>query len=339
MDLLFDQSYIQQNVLALEKIRKATEGITAIVGYARPELGATMPGGRPLLYNSAAVMRDGVIVAVQDKSLLPVYDIFDESRYFAPGNSRQVIEVGGIKLGLVICEDLWSDGYKTDPTAELAAQGAEIIVSLNASPFNVGKLPVRAGLIENATTKHKLPFIYTNLVGAYDGYEGEVVFDGRSIIMGPNGKLLGVGQTFKEELLFVDIHRPKELTLPALPEVEELHGALVLGIRDWFYRAGKARGQEPSQAVLGLSGGIDSAVVAALAAEALGPNRVLAISMPTRYNSAETKSDAEKTAPLSRPSPHSSAADRRRIGNARCAPRGPGIRTDECNHRGPRAPV
>lgn len=296
MDLLWNRDYLAQNLAALQEIRKATQGITAIVGFADVDPTRTRPGNRPVLYNSAAIIHDGKIVGVQDKTLLPNYDIFFEDRYFAPPREQKVVAAGNLRIGTEICEDLWSEGYATNPTKELVDKGANIIVNLSASPFNIGKLPVRVDLVQQATQDYKVPFLYANLVGSFDGFEGEVVFDGRSIIMDSQGALKAVGSSFKEDLVVVDITHPTELELPNIEAIAELHDALVLGITDYFRRIGNGKKANFKHAYIGLSGGIDSAVVAALAVEALGADKVVGITMPSRFNSTETISDAERLA-------------------------------------------
>lgn len=292
MDLFYNPQYVARNLEALQKIKEASVGMRVVVGFVEPVAGQVRPGGRPLLYNSAAVIYDGEIVGVQRKSLLPTYGIFDEDRWFAAATERKVIDAGGIKLGVEICEDLWKDGYGVDPTAELSAQGADLIVNLSASPFHCGKLAVRAGLVQDTSLRHGKTILYTNLVGAFDGYQGEVIFDGRSMVMLPNGKLAGMGKSFAEDLLLVDIARPQELEIPQVELVEELHDSLVMGIRDYFGRLARVKGWAVPKAIIGLSGGIDSALVAALCVEALGPEKVVGVTMPSEYSSAETKGDA-----------------------------------------------
>jgi NAD+ synthase (glutamine-hydrolysing) len=292
LDLFFNPQYIAANLEALQKIRAASLGITVVVGYAEPAPDGARPGGRPLLYNSAAVIHDGKVVGTQSKSLLPNYEIFFEDRYFAPAQQRRVIEAGGMRLGIEICEDLWSADYPIDPTDELARQSPDLIVNLSASPFHIGKLPVRAGLVEKAAQRSGKPFIYANLVGGFDGYEGEVLFDGRSFVTSRSGELAGIARGFGEDLLLVDIAQPRAIELPTVREVAELHDALVMGIKDYFIRRTIARGGTMPRAVIGLSGGIDSALVAALCVEALGKENVFGITMPSKYSSTETKSDA-----------------------------------------------
>lgn len=297
MDLMYNPNYVADNLAALHKIRAASEGITVIVGFIDPAVPAVrLPGGRPLLYNAAAIIRDGKIIEVQHKSLLPTYEIFDEARYFAPGSERKVIDVGGIKLGVTICEDTWSEGYPVDPSKELAEKGAELIVNISASPFQLGKFPIRAGVVRSAAERTARPLLYTNLVGGYDGYEAEILFDGRSMAFNGDGSISGSAKPFGEDLMVVDIVRPKRIDLPDLEEMTQLHDALVMGIRDYFARRSRISGRPIPKAIIGLSGGIDSALVAALCAEALGRENVLGVTMPSRYSSNDTKGDAYQLA-------------------------------------------
>lgn len=296
MDLLNSSDYVRDNIRALQMVRAASAGITVVVGFVDCDFQSKRPGGRLRLFNSAAIIHDGCLVGVQDKTLLPDYDIFFENRYFEPARAQQVFDAGGLRIGAQICEDMWSAGYSIDPTAALAEQQPDLVVNLSASPFHLGKLPVREALVKRVAAQCGVPFVYANLVGSYDGYEGQVVFDGRSLVVSPHANVLALGKGFKEDLIIVDVHTTQAVALPEVQEVEELYEALVLGIRDYFL-AGRPPGAGPfSKAIIGLSGGIDSSVVAALAAEALGPERVLGITMPSQYNSKDTISDAEALA-------------------------------------------
>jgi len=293
MDLLWDKDYLEANLAGLQRIKEASGGITVIVGFVDVDPDNLLPGGRPKIFNSAAIIRDREILAVQDKTLLPDYDIFSENRYFAPPRGSRVVQAGPIKIGAEICEDLWTTGYEVDPAEKLVKQGAELVVNLSASPFHIGKMPVRLGLVSGTAQAKGVPLVYANLVGSFDGYEGEVVFDGRSMVVGRSGKVVGAAEGFKEQLVISDIYAEQEITLPQTERVAELHDALVLGIKDYFRRVGSLEKGNFRYAYVGLSGGIDSALVAALAVEALGPDKVIGVTLPSRYNSAETRSDAE----------------------------------------------
>lgn len=294
MDLQFNRSYVRENLKALEMIKAASDGITVVIGFVDVEETRIRPGGRPDLYNSAAVIKDGKIVSVQDKTLHPNYNLFFEDRYYNSPRKNGVVDLGEIKLGTTICEDIWSthEQYETDPARELVTAGANLLVNLSASPFHIGKQKIREYIISDTAKRHAVPCIYTNLVGGFDGYEGEVIFDGRSIVAAADGTLIGVGAAFKEDFFVVDVFKPQSVMIPEIPELEELYQALVLGIKDFAERCGNGA----KKVVIGLSGGIDSALVAALAVDALGADRVLGITMPSNYNSEETKGAAYELA-------------------------------------------
>lgn len=288
MDLAFNRAFLEAELNALNEIAAQTKGtgVTAIVGYIRPGEGQRA-GGRPKLFNSAAILSEGKIQGFQDKTLLPDYDVFDEFRFFIPGKERKLFTVNGLKIGIEICEDLWSSYYEVDPSIELSKLGAEIIVNLSASPFDVGKFNTRLSLIRDCVQKSKLSFIYANLIGSFDAFDGEVVCDGRSIVMRSDGSMLGAGKAFAEDLLLVDLRSNSKSEPKILTETEEIYEALVLGIREYCKRFGF------KEAIVGLSGGIDSAVVAALAVKALGASNVIGVSMPSKFTSQGTKSDAD----------------------------------------------
>jgi NAD+ synthase (glutamine-hydrolysing) len=286
MDLALREEFIAQNREALDQVAAAARGITAIVGFIDQDCSRRGPAGRPLLYNSAAVIHDARVVAVRDKTLLPAYDIFYEGRYFSPGREQGLVDIQGVKTGIGICEDLWDEGYARKVYPQLVADGAELLVNISASPFHPGKTAERERTILRAMSGKKLPFVYVNLAGTFDGYDGEIVFDGQSLVYGCNARLSGIGKGFGEDLFVIDIAQAGRMELPEAPPAEELYHALVQGIRDYFRRSGFER------AYIGLSGGIDSSLVAALAAAALGKERVVGVTMPSHITSAETKDDA-----------------------------------------------
>ncbi len=287
LDLAFQQNYLDENKRALTEIALHTKDIAVIVGFIDQDLQRLRPDERPLLYNSAAIIANEKLLGVQDKTLLPDYDIFFESRYFTTGRPKQIFEICGKKLGIEICEDLWDEHYQCKVSEELLAEGAEVLINISASPFHIGKFPVRVELLRRFTKKNGVPFLLANLIGSFDGYEGEVVFDGRSVAFGADDCLLAVGKSFAEDFLVFDLQTPKKLPLPAYPAAAELHDALVLGIKEYMRR------QNIPRVFLGLSGGIDSAVVACLAAEALGPSSLTCISMPSKFSSKETQTDSQ----------------------------------------------
>jgi len=288
-DLLRKDGFVAASERALESLAAETGEISALVGFVRKARG---PGGRGL-ENCAALLAGGEVREVHVKTLLPTYDVFDETRYFAPGGEATVVEVAGRKLGLSICEDLWDadalggDLYGEDPVARLAQGGAEIIVNLAASPYEMGKACRREELFARQARRHGLPIIYVNQVGGND----ELIFDGCSGVIGPDGKIIARAKEFAEDLLVVDMDGSSDARCEPLgSETQRLAAALKLGLRDYVTKCGF------SSVVLGSSGGIDSAVVAALAADALGPENVYTIAMPSRYSSDHSLADAEQLA-------------------------------------------
>jgi len=286
LDWFLDPDVIRSALNCLNRIIEATEGLTAIVGTVRPSDQAT---GRKL-YNSAAVIRDKTLLGFADKTLLPEYDVFDDPRYFEPAHERRLFSLGDYKLGVPICEDFWNDKtfwrqrlYANDPADELIEMGANILVSINASPFNKGKMSMRCAMVSHRARAAGLPIVFVNLVGGNDG----VIFDGSSIVADRDGKIILQAPPFEEFIGTVDLDCgvPDTRCLPG-DDIETVHRALVLGIRDY------ARKNGFSQAVFGLSGGIDSAVVAALACEALGAANMLAVTMPSPYSSQGSIEDS-----------------------------------------------
>jgi len=286
LDWFLDPDVVRSALDPLNKIIEATDGLTAIVGTVRPNDQAT---GRKL-YNSAAVIRDRTLLGFADKTLLPEYDVFDDPRYFEPARERRLFQLDQTKLGIAVCEDFWNDKtfwkqrlYPNDPAQELIEMGASLLVSINASPFNKGKMGMRCQMVSHRARMANLPIVFVNLVGGNDG----VIFDGASIISDAAGKIIMQAPPFEEFIGTVDLDCgvADDRCLPG-DDIDTVHQALVLGIRDY------ARKNNFTQAVLGLSGGIDSAVVAALAAEALGGENVLAVTMPSPYSSRSSIDDS-----------------------------------------------
>ena len=286
LDWFLDPDVIRSALNCLNRIIEATDGLTAIVGTVRPSDQAT---GRKL-YNSAAVIRDKTLLGFADKTLLPEYDVFDDPRYFEPAHERRLFSVDDYKLGVPICEDFWNDKtfwkqrlYANDPADELIEMGADILISINASPFNKGKMAMRCAMVSHRAKAAGLPIVFVNLVGGNDG----VVFDGSSIVADRDGKIILQAPPFEEFIGTVDLNCgvPDTRCLPG-DDIETVHQALVLGIHDY------ARKNGFTKAVFGLSGGIDSAVVAALACEALGASNVLAVTMPSPYSSRGSVEDS-----------------------------------------------
>ncbi len=242
------------------------------------------------LYNSAILVRDGCVLFTQHKSLLPMYDVFDEVRYFDPAPAVDVIRFGDRTLGVSICEDAWNDPqlwprrfYPSDPQETLVGMGADLLVNLSASPFHAGKEHVRFKLYQTHARRHRVPFVSVNQIGGND----ELIFDGRSMCLNGRGEPLVVLPSFEEAVVTVDTERPAP-SIPYRPmdEVESIHRALVLGIRDYVRKCGFSR------VTVGLSGGIDSAVVCCLAVEALGAGQVTGVTMPGPFSSPGSISDS-----------------------------------------------
>ena len=288
-DWFQDLDIIEHASYPLEKIVAATAGITAIVGTIRPNL--DNDGRR--LFNCAAVIHDGKILGFTDKTLLPEYDVFDDPRYFEPNDRAQrIYEIEGRKIGVVVCEDFWNDKtfwndrlYENDPTDEVIALGADLIVSVNASPYNKGKIKLRCDMVSHRAKANKVPIVFVNLVGGNDG----IIFDGASLIADEEGDIILQAAAFDEfiETVELDVRKPDARGITG-SETTSIHQALVLGIRDY------ARKNDFSKAVLGLSGGIDSALVAALAAEAIGPQNLVCVMMPSPFSSEGSVKDSEE---------------------------------------------
>ena len=290
LDWFLDRDVERCSLQPLQKIIAATEGITAVVGTIRP---TELTTGRRL-FNSAAIIRNKKLIGFADKTLLPEYDVFDDPRYFQPGLERHLFQLEDQKLGVAVCEDFWNDKtfwherlYTNDPADELIEMGAEILVSINASPFNKGKMGQRCAMVSHRAKAAGLPIIFVNLVGGNDG----IIFDGASIVADCRGKIILQAPPFEEFIGTVDLDCDvaDERCLPG-DDIATVHEALVLGVHDY------ARKNRFQTAVLGLSGGIDSAVVAALACEAIGPQNVLAVMMPSPYSSHSSIDDSVELA-------------------------------------------
>lgn len=286
MDLLENGSFVEANLESLRELQRAAPpGVALVVGYVDWNRGRA---GRRLV-NAASVVDGGRVAFTQTKTLLPTYDVFDEARYFEPAPARRVFAFRGERVGIAICEDIWWQGepapglhYAVDPVKELTDEGATLLVSPSASPFHAGKIRTRLDLLARIGRTCGLPAVYVNCVGANDS----LVFDGRSLATAADGRLVHVCRAFAEDLAVVDTRDPGPAREAPADGWDELEAALVLGIRDYAAKCGFAR------AHLGLSGGIDSALVAVLATEALGRERVAVFAMPSRYSSAGSVRDA-----------------------------------------------
>jgi len=287
-DLLRQAGFVADNVAAVESLAAECTDVAALVGFVRPTPGAS---GRPL-QNAAALLAGGKIRQVHVKTLLPTYDVFDETRYFEPGGQGECIEIGGVRIGLSICEDLWDNValgrklYGADPIDSLTNAGAQVIVNMAASPFEMGKAKLREELFARQAARSGATILYVNQVGGND----ELIFDGGSCAVSSAGQITARAASFREDVLFVDLAGTPGRCEPLGDETGRLCEALKLGLRDYVAKCGF------DSVVLGLSGGIDSAVVAVLAADAIGPEHVHALAMPSRYSSKHSLADAHELA-------------------------------------------
>jgi NAD+ synthase (glutamine-hydrolysing) len=279
-DLYLKRHFVEANGRAVEELAKGVSGTVALVGFA--EL-AARAGDSRRAHNSLAVLADGEVKAVYRKNRLPNYAVFDEQRYFIPGEEGRTIEVAGTRVGLTICEDVWTEG----PPAETeAAAGAELIANPSGSPYHRGKGREREEMFAARARAYGAHFAFCNLVGGQD----ELVFDGQSFAVDPNGEVIARAAQFEEELLVFDLPGPAGRIAEPLPDLAEVYGALVLGLRDYVAKNGFRH------VGLALSGGIDSALVAMLAADAVGPENVSCVVMPSPHSSVETQADARTIA-------------------------------------------
>ncbi len=271
----------------------STESLGILIGAVEPN---EARGGRPL-HNVAVLCHRGRVVARHRKTLLPTYDVFDEDRYFEPGHGMGPVLFKGVRLGLTVCEEVWNDPafwprrrYPRDPVADLAAQGVDLMLNISSSPFEMGKASVRREMIRQHAQRHEVPFLYLNQVGGND----ELIFDGHSIGVDARGELMLRLPDFEEAFVTLEVPAAtgagRLLAPVAESRLEEAWKALCLGLSDYVRKCGFER------VVLGLSGGIDSAVTAVLATEALGADKVTGIAMPTRYSSPHSLTDAEALA-------------------------------------------
>jgi NAD+ synthetase len=285
-DLLERTQFIDANLAALDKVVQNAPDIGLVVGFAE-RTGKQIGKG---LYNSAALIHRGKIISVHRKSLLPTYDVFDEQRYFDPAPGLQVAEFQGVKLGVTICEDLWNDRefwshrlYDRDPAAELKAAGAKLLLNISASPFTLEKRRLRREMLTAAAMDYRLPVLFCNSVGGND----ELVFDGASLAVAPDGAVWAQAAEFRDDLVIVDAAAGRGDVHPLVSDDDEAAlEALVLGTRDYAHKCGF------KSAILGLSGGVDSALAAVIGARALNPENMEVVLMPSPYSSPGSVSDA-----------------------------------------------
>lgn len=289
-DLVERASFVDHNREAAEHIARETKGISVICGLVTPAQAET---GKSVM-NSAALLQDGKIAFVQSKMLLPTYDVFDEMRNFAPAKSQSLFSLGGKQIALTICEDAWNDKnfwdrrlYAFDPVEALLKSGGEIVLNISSSPFWVGKRELRRDMLASIAKHHKVPVALVNQVGGNDS----LIFDGSSMVLDKTGKVIAQAKSFAEDLIFFDsgqlagdIHDQTE------GDDASAYEALVLGARDYVQKCGFRK------VIVGLSGGIDSALTAAIAADAMGPENVIGVGMPSPYSSQGSIDDARELA-------------------------------------------
>ena len=289
-DLVEKPAFVARCRQALDEIAAATAGIATVCGFVAPACSQT---GKSAM-NSAAVLRDGAVSFVQSKRLLPTYDVFDEMRNFAPADSQQLYHFDGSQIGLTICEDAWNDKtfwnrrlYTVDPVEELTAAGGDIVLNISASPFHLGKHELRREMLAAIARHHGVPVAMVNQVGGNDS----LIFDGSSLVVNERGDVVARAKSFEEDLIFFDtVTRQGDMHPWIEREEASAYAALVLGTRDYVRKCGFQK------ALIGLSGGIDSALTAAIAVEALGAENVMGVAMPSQYSSEGSITDARDLA-------------------------------------------
>ena len=289
-DLVENPAFVAKNQKTAECIAERTRGIAVICGLVTPAHAET---GKSVM-NSAALLADGAIQLIQSKMLLPTYDVFDESRNFAPAQKQEMLAIGGKRIGLTICEDAWNDKsfwnrrlYVVDPVEELMRSGTEVLLNISASPFYLRKQELRRKMLAAIATRYKIPVLMVNQVGGNDS----LVFDGSSMAITPDGQVRAQAKCFEEDMVLYDTDSATgDLHLCEQGTDADAYNALVLGTRDYVRKCGFQR------AIVGLSGGIDSALTAAIAADALGPQNVIGVGMPGPYSSRGSIDDARALA-------------------------------------------
>ncbi|MBI5400386.1 NAD+ synthase [Candidatus Saganbacteria bacterium] len=273
-DLLLKPQFVTDNLTALKEIAKIGKGIAIYLGFVDRQ-GTN-------LFNAAAFIENSKIKTVYHKMNLPNYSVFDERRYFKPGNKVAVVSYKGLKIGLSICEDIW---IEKGPYIQAARQGAKLILNINASPYHVGKIKTREKILKQRAKQIKCPIAYLNLVGGQD----ELVFDGGSMVVNAKGQIIAAAHQYHQEILIVDLRAEGKIQ-PWMSETEDVYQALVMGVRDYVHK------NHFSDVVIGVSGGIDSALTLAIAVSALGKEHVHTIYMPSQYSAEQSFRDAQRLA-------------------------------------------
>jgi NAD+ synthase (glutamine-hydrolysing) len=289
-DLVERQDFIERSEAELSRLSHLLPEIPALIGYVRASRVQT---GKPAS-NAAALVYRGKVLLDYVKILLPFYDVFDESRYFEPGSAIGIFDLEGVRIGVTICEDIWNDKnfwrkrlYSRDPVEELKQAGAKVLLNIASSPYNMEKIQLRYDMLRTIAVEHRIPVAYVNHVGGND----QLILDGSSLAFSVGGGLSARAKSFEEDLVIFDTSgTAADIHDAPASEIEAIYRALLLGTRDYMRKCGF------KEAIVGLSGGIDSAVVATLAADALGPENVHAIAMPGPYSSAGSVTDAEELA-------------------------------------------
>jgi len=289
-DLLEKPAFVERNQQVINEIAHAVPRITVVCGFVSS---AKVETGKSVM-NSAAILRDGAVQFVQSKMLLPTYDVFDELRYFDPAKSQKLFPSSGKQFAVTICEDAWNDKnfwhrrlYSVDPVDELLLAGGNFVINISASPFHLGKRELRRQMLETIARDNKVPILFVNQVGGNDS----LIFDGSSMVISPDGRIVTQARSFEEDLVVFDSETMQgDMHEQTSPGVSSAYAALVLGTRDYVRKCGF------SKVVIGLSGGIDSALTAAIAVDALGKENVTGIAMPSQYSSEHSIKDARELA-------------------------------------------
>jgi NAD+ synthase (glutamine-hydrolysing) len=289
-DLLEKPAFVERNTQLVNEIAQAVPQITIVCGFVSP---AKVETGKSVM-NSAAVLRQGAVQFVQSKMLLPTYDVFDELRYFDPAESQKLLPLAGKEFALTICEDAWNDKhfwhrrlYRVDPVDELLHAGGNMVLNISASPFHLGKRELRRQMLATIARDNKVPVLFVNQVGGNDS----LIFDGSSMVIAPDGRIVAQAKSFEEDLVIFDSETMQGDMHEQVPAgMASAYAALALGTRDYVRKCGF------SKVVIGLSGGIDSALTAAIAVDALGKENVTGIAMPSQYSSEHSIKDARELA-------------------------------------------